>query len=112
MAQDELRACGRAENRSVTIHLPLHAVPHRICAMPRRTLEVLQDRVEPKPFPAVERILRRELGAGADELFAEFEREATAAASLAQVLPRQPTIGSNLVFKSMNTWSHKLNFEI
>ena len=46
---------------------------------------MLQDQVDPKPFPAVERVLRRELGAGAEELFAEFDREATAAASLAQV---------------------------
>ena len=50
----------------------------------RRTLEVLQDRVDPKPFPAVERVIRQELGAGADELFAEFDHAATAAASLAQ----------------------------
>ena len=45
---------------------------------------MLQDRVDPKPFPAVERVIRQELGAAADELFAEFDREATAAASLAQ----------------------------
>jgi hypothetical protein len=45
---------------------------------------VLQDRVDPKPFPAVERVIRQELGAGAEELFAEFDHAATAAASLAQ----------------------------
>ena len=56
------------------------------CSKLRRTLEVLQDRVEPKPFPAVDRVIRRELGAGAEELFAEFDQQATAAASLAQAL--------------------------
>lgn len=51
---------------------------------------MLQDRVDPKPFPAVDRVIRQELGAGADELFAEFDQQATAAASLAQVLPARP----------------------
>ena len=57
-----------------------------------RTLEVLQDQVDPKPFPAVERVLRQELGAGAEELFAEFDHDATAAASLAQVLIRSAQV--------------------
>lgn len=39
----------------------------------------------PRPFTDVERTLRQELGAPAAQLFAEFEPEATAAASLAQV---------------------------
>ena len=50
-----------------------------------RTLEVLQDQVEPGPVEDVAQVLQRELHASASELFAEFEPEAKAAASLAQV---------------------------
>ena len=46
---------------------------------------MLQDRVEPRPFPEVELAIRQELGRPIAELFAEFEPEARAAASLAQV---------------------------
>jgi len=48
---------------------------------------VLQDQVEPGPVEDVAEVLQRELGAPASQLFAEFEPEARAAASLAQVLP-------------------------
>ena len=51
-----------------------------------RTLEVLQDRVEPGSFADVQRGIIRELGAPVEALFAEFEPEARAAASLAQAL--------------------------
>lgn len=51
----------------------------------RKTLEVLQDQVEPGPVEDVAQVLQRELHASASELFAEFEPEAKAAASLAQV---------------------------
>ncbi len=53
---------------------------------PCRTLEVLQDQVEPGPVEDVAEVLQRELGAPASHLFAEFEPEAKAAASLAQVI--------------------------
>ena len=49
-----------------------------------RTLEVLQDRAEPHPFWEVERVLRNELGDAADELLANLDHVAAAAASLAQ----------------------------
>jgi hypothetical protein len=45
----------------------------------------LQDKAKPRPFSTVNRVLRCELGASAEEVFAEFSAEATAAASLAQV---------------------------
>ncbi|EFN58557.1 hypothetical protein CHLNCDRAFT_140686 [Chlorella variabilis] len=51
----------------------------------RKILEALQDRVPPRPFEDANRVLLQELGAPAQELFAEFEPLATAAASLAQV---------------------------
>ena len=50
-----------------------------------RTLEVLQDQVEPGPVEDVAEVLQRELGAPASQLFAEFDPDAKAAASLAQV---------------------------
>ena len=45
----------------------------------------LQDQVEPFSFDEVEQIVSTELGARISKLFAEFDREPTAAASLAQV---------------------------
>ena len=51
----------------------------------REGLEGLEDRVPSRPFHVINKALIAELGAPADELFAEFEHEATAAASLAQV---------------------------
>lgn len=51
----------------------------------------MQDKAKPRPFHVVDRVLRLELGAGAEEVFAEFSAEATAAASLAQV--RGPACG-------------------
>ena len=51
----------------------------------RGELEGLQDRVAPRPWPQVAARLAEELGAPADELFAELDREPLASASLAQV---------------------------
>ena len=50
-----------------------------------RKLEVLQDRAEPRGFEEVQLAVLQELGAPIEELFAEFEPQARAAASLAQV---------------------------
>ena len=50
-----------------------------------RKLEVLQDQVEPGSFEEMAQVLQRQLGAPASELFAHFDREPKAAASLAQV---------------------------
>ncbi|CAL8467426.1 g6964 [Coccomyxa elongata] len=51
----------------------------------RTALEVLQDQAEPRPYADVEHAILRELGMPIGALFAEFEPEARAAASLAQV---------------------------
>lgn len=53
--------------------------------MPSRKLEVLQDRAEPRCFEEVQLAVLQELGAPIEDLFAKFEPEARAAASLAQV---------------------------
>lgn len=47
--------------------------------------EKLRDRVPPVPADAIVAIIERELGGKIDELFAEFEREPVAAASIGQV---------------------------
>lgn len=50
-----------------------------------KSLERLQDSIEPFPFEDVERIVMRELGARINRVFAEFEPEPLGAASLGQV---------------------------
>ncbi|KAI3436647.1 hypothetical protein D9Q98_006063 [Chlorella vulgaris] len=59
----------------------LNAVPQQY----REVLEALQDRVPPRSFAVANHVLQQELGAPVEQLFAEFELLATAAASLAQV---------------------------
>ena len=54
------------------------------CICPCRRLEVLQDRAEPRGFEEVQQAVMQQLGAPIEELFAEFEPQARAAASLAQ----------------------------
>lgn len=73
----------------------LHAVPVQY----RRTLEALQDRVPPRPFADIQHVLQQELGAPAEELFAEFDPAATAAASLAQVHKARLQDGTQVAVK-------------
>lgn len=70
----------------VRLHLSAAAKLRCMWVYVCRTLEVLQDQVEPGPVEDVDEVLQRELGAPASLLFAEFEPEARAAASLAQVV--------------------------
>ena len=48
-----------------------------------RTLSLLQDQVPPRPWAEMRPVIERELGGSVDALYAEFDREAIAAASLA-----------------------------
>jgi len=60
----------------------------RVDVMPPEFVEELaklQDQVEPNPYEVVADTIRRELGAEPDQIFAYFDREALAAASLGQV---------------------------
>lgn len=70
--------------------------------MPEPYLEALsrlQDNVEPFSFDEVERIVSSELGARISKLFADFEREPRAAASLAQVHRATMRDGRQVVVK-------------
>ncbi len=64
--------------------------------------ERLQERVAPLPASEIEAALRREFGRPVHELFADFEREPIAAASIAQVHraaliePARPVVGDPL----------------
>jgi predicted unusual protein kinase regulating ubiquinone biosynthesis (AarF/ABC1/UbiB family) len=51
----------------------------------KQTLAKLRDDVPPLPFKGVEKLLREELGERPSAIFAEFEEEAFAAASIGQV---------------------------
>src|SRR5205807_3368099 len=63
------------------------------------SLSRLQDDVEPFPFDEVEHIVSSELGGRLSKLFSEFEREPTAAASLAQVHRARMRDGREVVVK-------------
>lgn len=59
----------------------------------------LQDEVTPVPWPDIERVLSAELGAPVEEVFAEFDREPLAAASIAQVHAATLASGERVVVK-------------
>jgi len=63
------------------------------------SLRTLQDRAPAKPFEEIESVISEDLGAPATELFAHIEKEAIAAASLAQVHAATLADGRDVVIK-------------
>ncbi|MFI6942100.1 ABC1 kinase family protein [Streptomyces sp. NPDC050418] len=59
----------------------------------------LQDRVQPVPWPQIESVLTESLGAPPHEVFAVFDREPLAAASVAQVHAAELRDGSRIIVK-------------
>ncbi|WP_410785093.1 ABC1 kinase family protein [Kribbella sp. C-35] len=62
-------------------------------------LSRLQDQVTPAPWSQIEEILTEELGAPITQLYAEFDTEPLAAASVAQVYTARLTNGTDVVVK-------------
>jgi predicted unusual protein kinase regulating ubiquinone biosynthesis (AarF/ABC1/UbiB family) len=65
----------------------------------RATLAALRDDVPPLPFKSIEKLLREELGVPLSEAFADFERDAFAAASIGQVHRATTTDGRQVAVK-------------
>src|SRR3954447_12174653 len=61
--------------------------------------KLLRDRVPPEPFDAVRRVVEIELGRSLDDVFASFDREPLAAASIAQVHAARLRTGEEVVVK-------------
>ncbi|WP_308165877.1 AarF/UbiB family protein [Actinomadura sp. NEAU-AAG7] len=59
----------------------------------------LQDRAAPVPWPEIERVVREELGAPPEDVFAAFDRVPLAAASVAQVHTARLRSGEEVVVK-------------
>jgi ubiquinone biosynthesis protein len=62
-------------------------------------LSRLQDQAAPAPWPQVEQVLRADLGGQVEEVFAWFDREPLAAASVAQVHAARLRSGAEVVVK-------------
>ena len=71
-------------------------------------LSTLQDRAEPVPWPEVQAVLESELGGPADDLFATFDREPLAAASVGQVHAARLRSGADVVVKVQRPGIHPI----
>jgi predicted unusual protein kinase regulating ubiquinone biosynthesis (AarF/ABC1/UbiB family) len=65
----------------------------------QRKLATLRDGVPPVPFDRLEKLLRKELGAPLQNVFAEFDKRAFAAASIGQVHRATTLDGEDVVVK-------------
>jgi predicted unusual protein kinase regulating ubiquinone biosynthesis (AarF/ABC1/UbiB family) len=62
-------------------------------------LSKLQDRVPPRPYPVIRRVVEHELGCPIGELFSHFSEQPIASASLAQVHEAQRVDGERVAVK-------------
>jgi predicted unusual protein kinase regulating ubiquinone biosynthesis (AarF/ABC1/UbiB family) len=73
--------------------------------MPKEIVAImsqLQDRVTAAPFATIEKTLRDQYGGSVDEIFANFEHQAVAAASFGQVHRATTTAGQKVVVKILH----------
>jgi len=65
----------------------------------QQKLATLRDDIPPVPFPRLEKLLRKELGASLSSVFSEFDERAFAAASIGQVHRARTLDGEDVVVK-------------
>ena len=65
----------------------------------QRKLATLRDGIPPIPFPRLEKLLRKELGAPLGDVFSDFDERAFAAASIGQVHRARTVDGDEVVVK-------------
>ncbi|MBV8997698.1 MAG: AarF/ABC1/UbiB kinase family protein [Solirubrobacterales bacterium] len=65
----------------------------------QRKLATLRDGIPPIPFPRLEKLLRKELGAPLRDVFSDFDERAFAAASIGQVHRARTVDGDEVVVK-------------
>ena len=65
----------------------------------QRNLATLRDGIPPIPFPRLEKLLRKELGAPLGDVFSDFDERAFAAASIGQIHRARTVDGDEVVVK-------------
>ncbi|WP_405144802.1 AarF/UbiB family protein [Sphaerisporangium sp. NBC_01403] len=99
LAQSLRRALDEAGVTFVKLGQILSTRPDLLSAEFIDELALLQDRAAPAPWEEIERVLAAELPGTVDEVFAEFDRQPLASASIAQVYAARLHSGVRVVVK-------------